>query len=231
MRTLGLLGGMSWHSTAVYYERIQRTVAAELGPYRSAPLVLHSMDYGELRQARADGEWRRFGRRLVSACRGLKRAGAEGVVICSNTIHRFAPQIESETGLEVLHIADAVIAEATRRQVHTVGLLGTAYTVSQAFYRDRLEAAGLKVLVSDAPTVTELNRILLDEVAAGELRDTSRATFVEAMATLRESGAEAMVLGCTEIGLLVGPDATDIPMIETATVHADYAADWAIGAP
>jgi aspartate racemase len=226
MKTLGLLGGLTWHSTAVYYERINRGVAAELGPFRSASLVLHSVDYGEVRRARASGDWRSLGRKLVSACRGLKRAGADGIVICSNTIHRFAPQIESETGLEVLHIADAVIEDARRQGVASVGLFGTEYTVSQAFYRARLEAAGLRVHVSDEATVRALDRILLEEVAAGLLLDASRARFVEAMRSLHDQGAEALVLGCTEIGLLVGPGTLDVPMIETASVHADYAVQW-----
>lgn len=228
MKRIGLLGGLTWHSTARYYERINLGIAAELGPFRSASIVMHSIDYGQIRQAREDGNWRRLGRHLVAACRGLKRSGAEGLFLCSNTIHRFAPQIESETGLEVVHIVDAVIAKAEEQGVQTLGLFGTQYTVTQSFYVERLEAAGLRVLISDPPAVAELDRILLEEVAAGVLRDPSRDRFVREMVVLRDQGAEAMVLGCTEIGLLVKPSDLDVPMLETAEIHADFAVKWAL---
>ena len=228
MRSLGLLGGLTWRSSAVYYDRINRRVAQRLGRYRSASLVMHSVDYGRIRQARADGDWRSLGRHLVGACRGLKRAGAEALVVCSNTIHRFTPSIESETGLPVLHIADAVVDRATHDSLDTVGLLGTAYTVEQRFYRERLEVGGLRVIVAERPAVLEMDRILLDEVAVGTLLQRSRAAFVAEIEALAERGAQAVVLGCTEIGLLVSPGDTDVPLLDTVAVHADFASDWSL---
>jgi aspartate racemase len=231
MKTLGLLGGLTWHSTAVYYDQINRGVASKLGPFRSASLVLHSIDYGRVRDARTSGDWRGLGRHLVGACRGLKRAGADGLVLCSNTIHRFETQIASETGLAVLHVADAVVARAKADGIESVGLLGTAYTVEQRFYRERLEAGGLEVLVADKPSVRLMDHILLEQVASGTLLDESRAVFVAAIEALVDRGGQAMVLGCTEIGLLVGPSDTDVPLLETVAIHADYAVAWALSHP
>lgn len=229
MKTIGLLGGMTWHSTATYYDRINRGVAAALGPYRSARIVLHSFDYGEIRRCRQDNDWGRLRDQLVAAARGLRRAGADGLFLCSNTMHRFAPSLESQLSLPLVHIADCVADRALADGLEEVALFGTGYTMTQPFYRERLEARGLRVRVPEA--VDDLDRIILEELARGEVRDASRETFLDAMGALRARGAQAMVLACTEIGMLVKPEHVPVPLLDTTLVHADAAVAWALGSP
>lgn len=228
MKTIGLLGGLTWHATKTYYERINEGVAAQLGPYRSAKIVMNSLDYGEVRRSRDDGNWRRLGRRVVSGCKGLQRAGADGVFICSNTIHRYTDLVQSQVSIPVLHIADALADRAIADGITQVALFGTAFTMTQPFYRERLEARGLTVLVPPPAAIVELDRIILEELAAGRILDASRDYFTAQMAVLSAQGAQAMVLGCTEIGMLVNANDVDLPVLDTTHIHADFAVNWAI---
>jgi len=228
MRTIGLLGGVSWHSTATYYDLINRGVAKRLGPFRSAELVLHSIDYGHVRAARSDGNFKRLGAHITAACRGLQRAGADGIFLCSNTIHRYAPRIESQVSIPLLHIADALADRANDQGIDTLALFGTAFTMTQPFYRDRLSARGIRVLTPNAATIAELNTVVLEELTAGVIRDPSRQRFLDAMEGLTAQGAQAMVLGCTEIGLLVRQEHVDVPVLDTTEIHASAAVDWAL---
>jgi len=228
MRTIGLLGGLTWHSTAGYYERINRGVAGRLGPFRSAKIVMHSVDYGEVRRSRDDGNWRRLGKQLVRACRGLEQAGADGVFLCSNTIHEYAPRIQSQISIPIVHIADAVAERAHADGLTGLALFGTAFTMSRPFIRQRLEAAGLRVFLPDEGARASIDRIILEELAAGDVCASSRAVFTEQMALLQRQGAEAMVLGCTEIGLLIDAEHVEVPVLDTTPIHADRAVAWAL---
>ncbi len=228
MRTLGLLGGLTWHSTAVYYDRMNRCVAERLGPFRSCRMVLSSIDYGSVRAARETGNWRVLGNELVEACRGLRAAGADGLVLCSNTIHRFAPRIASHVDIPILHIADAVARRALADGHTSIGLVGTGFTMRRSFYRTRLEERGLNVHVPDSQTIDALDDIVLQHLAKGDIRSDHRAVFVKALDALADRGATVHLLGCTEIGLLVRPEHVQAPLLDSTLVHAEHAVDWAL---
>lgn len=228
MRTLGLLGGMSWESTIPYYRLINERVRERLGGLHSAKLLLHSVDFAEMEALQRRGAWDEAAARLADAARGLSAAGAEAIVICTNTMHIAAPQIEAGSGLPVLHIADAT-ARRIRAAGHTrVGLLGTRFTMEQAFYRERLERAGLTVRVPDADTRAEVHRVIYEELCRGRIVEASRERYRAIMAALAAEGCEGIILGCTEIGLLVGDDDAVVPLFDTTRIHAEDSADWAL---
>lgn len=228
MKTIGLLGGMTWRASAAYYERINAEVERRVGPFHSADVLLRSIDYSELRRCRVDNDWRRLGRLLARACRGLQAAGAEGILICSNTIHKFVPQLESQVGVPFLHVADALAERARAEGVECLALFGTAFTVRERFYVERLESHGLRVVVSPPERVEAMNRVLLEELAQGVVLPASRQVFVDAMRELQREGAQVMAQACTEISLLVGPGDVDVPVYDTVRVHADAAVTWAL---
>lgn len=228
MRTLGLLGGMSWESTIPYYRLINERVRERLGGLHSAKLLLHSVDFAEMEALQRRGAWDEAAARLADAARGLSAAGAEAIVICTNTMHIAAPQIEAGSGLPVLHIADAT-ARRIRAAGHTrVGLLGTRFTMEQAFYRERLECAGLTVRVPDADARAEVHRVIYEELCRGRIVDASRERYRAIIAALAAEGCEGIILGCTEIGLLVGDDDAVVPLFDTTRIHAEDSADWAL---
>ncbi|MFT6146799.1 MAG: aspartate racemase [Myxococcota bacterium] len=228
MKTLGLLGGMTWHSTATYYTRINQRVAATLGPKRSASIVMHSIDYDWIIQAQRTHDWKRFATHLRKAATGLQRSGAQGLVVCSNTIHRLVPSIRSQISIPVLHIVDALIAKLQADRITCVALFGTAFTMTERFYIERLTSQGIRVIVPELDEIVVIDRIVLGELSAGRIEASSRQVFAACMARLEQRGAQAMVLGCTEIGLLIGPGDVDVPVYDTALIHADAAADWAM---
>jgi aspartate racemase len=230
VRTLGLLGGMSWESTIPYYRRINECVRDRLGGLHSAQLVLYSVDFAAIEALQHRGEWDAAGDRLAEAAQALQRAGAEGLVICTNTMHRVLAQIEPAVRIPVLHIADATAARIRAAGVTRVGLLGTRFTMEQAFYRGRLERHGLQVRVPDAAQREIVHRVIYDELCQGRCLAESRAAYRAVIADLVAAGAEAVILGCTEIGLLV--DATDsaVPLFDTTAIHAEHAAEWALAA-
>lgn len=226
MKTLGLLGGMTWHSTATYYTRINERVVETLGPKRSASIILHSIDYDWIVQAQQTNDWKRFARHLRGAATGLQRSGAEALVVCSNTIHRLVPTLRSQLSIPVLHIVDALIARLKRDGVTRVALFGTAFTMTETFYIERLTSEGIEVVVPDPVDIVRIDAIVLGELARGRVEEASRQVFAECMARLADKGAQAMVLGCTEIGLLMGAGDVGVPVYDTALIHADAAADW-----
>ncbi len=231
MRPLGLIGGITWHSTVPYYVRINEGIARELGPFRSADLRLHSIDYGLVRAARATHDWKPLRRELVRAARGLQKSGARGLVVCSNSMHQLAGVLASQVSIPLLHIADAVADRASADGHTRVGLLGTAFTMTQPFYADRLRARGLEVCIPDGATVEALDHILLEEMAAGALDARARDRFVEAIEDLRTRGATAVLLSCTEIGLLVRPQDSPLPLIDSVVAHADAAVRFMVDMP
>ncbi len=230
MKTLGLIGGMSWESSAEYYRLINQGVRDRLGPTASARLVLWSFDFAEIAALQAAGQWRALDALMVDAARRLEAAGAEALVICTNTMHKSAPEIEAACALPLLHIADPT-AEALKAGGHTrVALLGTAFTMEQAFYRARLEERhGLEVLIPEAEDRALVHRVIYEELVAGRIEEASREAYRAVIARLVARGATAVILGCTEIMLLIGPEDSAVPLFDTTRLHAEAAVALALG--
>lgn len=226
MKTLGVLGGMSWTSTAEYYRLLNGGVAARRGGLHSAPLLLHSVDFAQVAQLQREDRWEEAGALLANAARGLERAGAGALLLATNTMHKVAPQIEEAVGIPLLHIADAAARSIHATGLTRVGLLATAFTMEQAFYRERLEGHGLQVLVPDAAGRGEVHRIIYEELCHNVIREASRAAYRRVMAELVRVGAQGIILGCTEITLLVGTEDTSVPVFDTTCIHVDAAVDW-----
>ncbi len=232
MRVIGLLGGMSWTSSAEYYRLVNERVAARLGPLRSARCLLLSVDFAEIAALQHAGRWDDAGRILVDAARQLEQGGADCLVLCTNTMHKLAPLLEAAVRIPFLHIADCT-AEAVRAAgLRRVGLLGTAFTMEEDFYRGRMaERFGLEVLVPDAADRETIHRIIYDELCAGRVLEGSRAEYRRVMAKLAARGAEGIILGCTEITLLVGQEDAPVPVFDTTTLHAEAAVAFALAGP
>ncbi len=230
MRTLGLIGGMSWESTVPYYQVVNREVAARRGGLHSAPLILWSVDFEPIEELQRAGDWTRLGVMLADIGQRLERSGADALVLCTNTMHRVAGAIEDAVSVPLLHIADATAAAVKGAGIGQVGLLGTAFTMEQSFYRERLEQEhGIEVRVPDAGGRADVHRIIYQELCRGLVRDESRARYREVIAALADDGAQAVILGCTEIGLLVGESDAAVPLFDTTAIHAREAARWALG--
>ena len=230
MKTLGLLGGMSWESTVPYYRIINETVKNQLGGLHSARLVLYSVDFAEVEHLQMRGEWAQAGELLADAAQRLQAAGAEGIVVCTNTMHKVAEQIESRCGLPLLHIADATAARIKAQGLTRIGLLGTRFTMEQDFYRGRLtDKFGIEVIVPNESDREVIHRIIYQELCLGQIRPESRQQDREIMQRLSEQGAQGIILGCTEIALLVAQTDAVVPLFDTAQIHAAYAAHWALG--
>ena len=228
MRTLGLLGGMSWESTLPYYRILNERVRERLGGLHSAQLLMYSVDFAPMEQMQRRGEWEAAGEVLAQAAARLVHAGADAIVICTNTMHLVAPQVEASAGVPLLHIADATAQRIRAAGLERVGLLGTRFTMEQPFYRERLEQAGLQVLLPDAPARERVHAVIYDELCRGRIEAASRDAYRAIIADLVARGAQAVILGCTEIGLLVGADDAAVPLFDTARIHAEAAADWAL---
>ena len=230
MKTLGLLGGMSWESTLPYYRIVNERVRERLGGLHSAKLVLHSVDFAEIEALQHADRWDEAGALLAEAARGLRAAGADAIVVCTNTMHRVAPAIEAAVDVPLLHIADTTAVRIHAADILRVGLLGTRFTMEQAFYRERIEAAGIDVIVPDADERERVHRVIYDELCLGRVHDASRQAYRDIIAALVARGAQGVILGCTEIGLLVDEDDADVPLFDTTRLHAEAAADWALDA-
>lgn len=229
MKVIGILGGMSWESTVSYYQALNQGVKARLGGLHSARLLLHSVDFAEVEALQHRGDWDALARLLVDAALGLQRAGAQGLLIATNTMHKLAPQLEAALEIPLLHIADAVGARLKADGVTRAGLLGTRFTMEQDFYHARLAARfGIELLVPEAEERQQVHDIIYRELCCGQIRDDSRQAYLAIMAGLQARGAQAVVLGCTEIPLLVQPQHTDIPLYDTAALHAAAALEWAL---
>jgi aspartate racemase len=226
MRLLGVLGGMSWTSTAAYYRLLNAGVAERLGGFHSARLLLHSVDFDEIATRQHDGDWDGTVEILADAARGLAVAGAEGLLLATNTMHKVAEQIEEASGLPLLHIADATADAIVGRGLTRVGLLATAFTMEETFYVDRLARHGVEAVVPDTSGRADVHRIIYDELVRDVVLPESRERFREVMADLVAGDAEGIIFGCTEVGLLVGPADTTVPTFDTAALHAAAAVDW-----
>lgn len=228
MKTLGLIGGMSWESTIPYYRTINERVRDKLGGLHSAKLVLHSVDFAGIEALQRAGDWDAAGTQLADAARGLRLAGAEAIVVCTNTMHLVASAIEAAVDIPLLHIADATAQRIRAARLARVALLGTRFTMERAFYRERIEAAGIEVLTPDEAQRERVHRVIYDELCQGRVVDASRDDYRAIMAGLVARGAKGVILGCTEIGLLVGEGDASVPLFDTARIHAESAADWAL---
>ncbi|WP_406304694.1 aspartate/glutamate racemase family protein [Streptomyces sp. NBC_00885] len=229
MKTIGLIGGMSWESSAEYYRLLNELVRERLGGLHSAKCVLHSVDFAEIEELQVAGDWERAGEILADAARGLQAAGADLLLICTNTMHKVAGQVEAAVSVPLLHLADAT-ADAVRAQgIGRVGLLGTAFTMEQDFYRDRLAGHGLDVLTPDAEGRALVHRVIYEELCLGVVREESRAAYQDVIARLVAAGAEGVVLGCTEIELLIGEKDSPVPVFPTTRLHVEAAVDAALG--
>lgn len=228
MRTIGLLGGMSWESTAIYYRLLNESVRERLGGLHSARLLMLSVDFAVIEELQVQGRWDEAGELLAAEARRLEAGGADLLVLCTNTMHKVADSIEEATSLPLVHLGDTTAAAVLATGLTRVALLGTGFTMSQAFYRDRLASHGLTVLVPSEEDQALVHRIIYDELCLGVVRDESRAAYVDVVDRLVEQGAEGVILGCTEIEMLIGPDDLDVPSFPTTKIHVEAALDAAL---
>jgi aspartate racemase len=226
---LGILGGMSWHSTLEYYRAINERVARARGGHASARIVLSSLDFAEVRDCQVRGDWDAAGELLAREAAALERAGASSIAIATNLMHKVAPAVEARIGVPLVHIADAVADAAGAAGARTLGIVGTRWVMAERFYADRLAAHGIAAVVPPAAVQAELDRIVFDELTQGVVTGASREVFRDAFAALVADGAEAIVLGCTEIMLLVRPEDAAVPLIDSCDAHADALARIALG--
>lgn len=232
MRTIGLIGGMSWESSAEYYRRLNVGVRERVGGLHSAPCVLWSVDFGPIEALQRAGDWERAGCELGAVAVRVEAAGAECLVLCTNTMHRLAGELQAAVGIPLLHIADATAARVRAAGLGTVGLLGTRYTMEQDFYRGRLqERHGLEVIVPPEPDLTLVHDVIYDELCQGRTHERSRAEYRRVIAGLEAAGAQGVIYGCTEIDLLVGPGDASVPVFDSTQIHIEAALDWALGRP
>ena len=228
MKTIGLIGGMSWESTIPYYRTINEEVKNRLGGLHSAKIVLYSVEFDEIEQCQSSGDWGRSGDILGRAAQGLEAAGAEFLLICTNTMHKVAPQVASMVHIPIVHIADATADELEKNHIRRVGLLGTKYTMTQDFYKQILIDRGIDVVIPDEPDIEVVNDAIFHELCVGEIREESRRQFQRVIDGLREKGTEGVILGCTEIGLLVQQSDSSLPVFDTTVIHAKRAAEMAL---
>lgn len=229
MRTIGIIGGMSWESSAQYYSLINRGVRDRLGPSHSAHILLLSLDFGPIAESQAAGDWAGLAETLVESAESLEASGADCVILATNTMHKLADSVEDATDLPFLHIADFAADAVCEAGITKVALLGTAFTMEEPFYRERLEEHhGLDVIIPDAEDRAEVHRIIYHELIAGQINEASRETYREIIARLVDQGAQGVILGCTEIGLLVDQSDSPVPLFDTTKLHCAAAVDFAL---
>ncbi len=228
MRTIGMLGGMSWESTAEYYRLANTLVRERLGGLHSARLLMVSLDFADIERLQMAGEWDAAGAVLADAARRLELAGADVLVLCTNTMHKVADAVQAAVRVPLLHLVDTTAEAARRAGLSRLGLLGSAFTMEQDFYRDRLAGHGFAVLTPHAGDRAEVHRIIYDELCRGIVREESRQIYRDVIGRLVERGADGVVLGCTEIELLVGAGDSPVPVLPTTRLHVEAAVDWAL---
>jgi aspartate racemase len=230
MKTVGLIGGMSWESTIPYYRQINELIKERLGGLHSAKIVLYSVDFHDVERLQHAGDWESAGQLLGDAARSLERAGADFLVLCTNTMHKVAAAIEGAVHIPLLHIAEPTAAEIKAAGFSTVGLLGTRFTMEESFYKDRLEERhGLRILIPMSDDGQIIHRIIYEELCLGHTLEESRNEYRRVIRSLVHRGAEAIILGCTEISLLVDRRDSAVPLFDTTRIHARKAAEYALG--
>lgn len=228
MKTIGLIGGMSWESTVTYYQILNETVKQKLGGLHSAKILLYSVDFDEIEKYQSSGEWEKSAEVLSQAAMNLEKAGADFIVICTNTMHKVAPKIQSHISIPIIHIAEATADELIKRGISRVALLGTKYTMTQDFYKDKLLKAGIDVVIPDSTGIETVNDIIYKELCLGIISEESKKKYLEIIDRLAEQGAQGVILGCTEIGLLIQQTDTSLPVFDTTRIHAVKAAELSI---
>lgn len=228
MKTIGLIGGMSWESTVEYYRIINEEIKKRLGGLHSAKCLLYSVDFEEIERYQSEGEWEKAGQLLGDAAHSLEKGGADFIVICTNTMHKVIENIQAKINIPVLHIAEATAKQIRKSSIGTVGLLGTRYTMEQDFYKSRLELNDIKVLVPNHSERAMVNKVIYEELCLGNIQQVSREYYKQVIKHLVEAGAEGIILGCTEIGLLVKPEDSEVPLFDTTVIHAVEAVNMAL---
>lgn len=224
MKTIGMLGGMSWESTVTYYQILNRQVAEKLGGLHSAKILMHSVDFAVMEALLAAGDWETIAQQLSQAAAKLEKAGAEQIILCTNTMHKVAPAIQKRIGVPLLHIADAVSDALQSAGIVTVALLGTKFTMQQDFYKEKLWDHGFEILLPDDWQMQEIDRIIFKELCLGKVTDDSKTFLLAVIDNLAQQGAQGVILGCTEIGMAVSQRDTSIPLFDTTEIHARKAA-------
>lgn len=228
LKTIGLIGGMSWESTVTYYKIINETVKEKLGGLHSAKCILYSIDFQEIEECQANGNWEKSGEILGEAANNLEKAGADFIVICTNTMHKVINQIKEKISIPILHIAEMTAEKILEKGLKNIALLGTKYTMEQDFYKSKLIEKGINVIIPDKNDIEIINKVIYDELCLGTINSNSKKKFLEIVDKLRSKGAEGIILGCTEIGLLIKNEDTDVPLFDTAVIHAEEAAIYSI---
>ena len=225
-KTLGIIGGMSWESTESYYRLINEGIKAELGNLHSADLLIHSVDFAPINKLQAQGDWDEMGAIIASSAKRLQAAGAQGLLIATNTMHKVVDDVQAATNLPIIHIADVTAAAIKQKGLTKIALLGTQFTMTQDFYKQRLIDAGLQVLIPDKDAQQEIHRVINEELCQGQFLDSSRQYYSQVIQDLANEGAEGVILGCTEIGLLIKQEDSSIPVFDTTAIHAAAAVEF-----
>jgi aspartate racemase len=228
MKTIGLIGGMSWESSVEYYRIINEEIKNQLGGLHSAKCILYSVDFEEIERFQAVGDWQRAGNLLGDVAQSLEKGGADFIIICTNTMHKVIELIEEKTRLPILHIVDATVKQIQKSGISTVGLLGTKYTMEQDFYKSRIESNGINVLVPNKEERDIINKVIFEELCLGEILEPSRDYFKKVIKSLVHHGAEGIILGCTEIGLLIKQEDSEVPLFNTTVIHAIESVNMAL---
>ncbi|KAB7887325.1 aspartate/glutamate racemase family protein [Poseidonibacter ostreae] len=229
MKTIGLLGGMSWESTAGYYKAINEGVKNSLGGLHSAKIAMYSVDFDPIEKLQHEGNWEETATILCNASKNIEAAGADFLLICTNTMHKVAPIIEKSINIPILHIADATAEILLEKEIKTVGLLGTAFTMEQDFYKGRLEDKySLEVLIPNKKDRAIIHNVIYKELCLGLTNDDSKKEYLRIIKSLFDNGAQAVILGCTEIGMLVSQEDTEVILLDTTSIHAQKAVEYAI---
>lgn len=224
MKTIGLLGGMSWESTVTYYQIVNETVNKKLGGLHSAKVLLYSVDFSEIEKCQADGNWGKSADILSAGAINLEKAGADFIIICTNTMHKVALQIQDRISIPIIHIAEVTAEELKSHGIKKVALLGTKYTMVQDFYKEKLVSAGIEVLIPNAYGIEQVNDVIYNELCLGIISDHSKSKYLQIIHKLAKQGAQGVILGCTEIGLLIQQKDLDLPVFDTTQIHAVKAA-------
>ena len=228
MKTIGLIGGMSWESTVTYYKIINETVKERLGGFHSGKILLYSVDFAEIEECQTKGEWEKSAEILSEAAENLEKAGADFIVICTNTMHKVAGKIQENIKIPVIHIADATAHKLKQDGILKTALLGTKYTMTQDFYKEKLRENGIEVLIPEEKDIEIVNHVIYEELCLGKILDSSRKEYIRIIDGLKEKGAQGVILGCTEIGLLISQKDSSLPVYDTTEIHALSACEKAL---
>lgn len=229
MKTIGLIGGMSWESTVTYYQIVNQIVKKELGGLHSARVILYSVEFDEIEKCQAAGAWEKSGEILGNAAKGLEAAGADFILICTNTMHKVFDQVQSYVKVPLIHIAQVTADALKRENITKVGLLGTKYTMEQDFYKGKLAENGIQVIIPEGEDIDTVNSIIFNELCLGEIKDASRKKYLKIMDEMTARGAQGIILGCTEIGLLIRQKDTSVRLFDTTQIHGETAALMSLG--